>query len=184
MQPVPMDEDEAELRLEASISGLAERVPQVSARTLLSQGQRNLLIGILAALVIGLVLDVRVTLIVVIALATLAYLVAVFYRAYLFKRSMEEDAVEVVTDEEALSVPESELPFYTVLIPAYKEPSVILDLIENLATLDYPVDRLEILLLIEEDDHETLDVLRDADHRRRSDWSSYRRRSLGRNPRH
>ncbi len=162
MQPVPMDEDEAELRLEASISGLAERVPQVSARTLLSQGQRNLLIGILAALVIGLVLDVRVTLIVVIALATLAYLVAVFYRTYLFRRSMNEAAVEVVMDEEALSVPDSELPFYTVLIPAYKEPSVILELIDNLAELDYPGDRLEILLLIEEDDHETLDVLKDA----------------------
>lgn len=163
MKPVPMDDVEAELRLEASISGLAERVPHVSARSLLSRGQRILFIGMLVAFVIGLVQDLQLTVILVVAVATLAYLVAVLYRTFLFLRSMRNDAVEVVTDEEALSVPGSELPFYTVLIAAYKEPSVILKLIDNLAEMEYPEDRLEVLLLLEQDDHETLEMLHSVD---------------------
>ena len=117
MQPVAMGEVEAELRLDASISGLADRMPQMSARTLLSRGQRNVLIGLLAAVVIGLVLNALETIIVVIACFTLMYLIAVVYRVYLFTRSSKSDALEIVSDEEALGVPDSELPFYTILLP-------------------------------------------------------------------
>ena len=35
-------------------------------------------------------------------------------------------------------------------------------LVENLAQMDYPADRLEVLLLVEEDDEETLGALRTA----------------------
>jgi glycosyltransferase XagB len=163
MRPVAMNEDEAQLRLEASVSGLADRVPLVSARSLISRAQRRFLMGLLVVLIVCLVLDASLTIIVVIAWFTLNYLIAVIYRVYLFMRSSKSNALEVVTDEEALTIPDSELPFYTVLIPAYKEPSVITKLVENLAQLDYPTNRLEVLLLIEEDDEETMSVLRHFD---------------------
>ena len=163
MQPISMREGEVELRLRASISGFADRVPLMSARNLVSRGQRNFLIGLLLVVVIGLVLNVQYTLVAIIAVFTLLYLVAVIYRAYLFTRSSRGNALEVVTDEEALIVPDSELPFYSILLPVYNEASVIINLIENLAQMDYPVSRLEVLLLVEEDDEETLDALRVAD---------------------
>ena len=163
VQPVAMNEVEAQLRLEASISGLADRVPLVSARSLVSRGQRRFFAGLLVALVIALVLNASLTAIVIIAWFTLNYLIAVSYRVYLFTRSSKSDALEVVTDEEALTVPDSDLPFYTIMIPAYNEPSVITKLIENLARMDYPTDRFEVLLLIEEDDEETMAVLRTLD---------------------
>ncbi len=159
MQPVPMREVETELRLNASISGFAERVPLMSARNLVSRGQRNLLVGLLIAVVIGLVLNARDTISVTIGFFTLLYLVAVVYRCYLFTRSSKSNALEIVTDEEALIVPDSELPFYTILLPVYNESSVIIELIENLAQMDYPASRLEVLLLVEEDDEETLGAL-------------------------
>ena len=163
MQPVSMREDEVELRLEASISGFADRVPLMSARNLVSRGQRNSLIGLLIVIVIGLVFDVRLTFIVIMAFFTLLYLIAVLYRTYLFTRSSRSNALETVTDEEALSVPDSELPFYTILLPIYNEASVIIKLIDSLGQMDYPASRLEVLLLVEEDDEETLDALRAAD---------------------
>ena len=162
MQPVAMGEVEAGMRLDASISGFADRVPLMSARSLVSRGQRNFFIGLLIAIVIGLVLNVRLTITAIIAVFTLLYLIAVVYRAYLFTRSSKSDALEIVTDEEALSVPDAELPYYTILLPVYNEASVIIKLIENLAQMDYPADRLEVLLLVEEDDEETLGALRDA----------------------
>ena len=49
------------------------------------------------------------------------------------------------------------------MIPAYREASVMGKLIDNIARFDYPADRLEVLLLVEQDDDETLEVLRDID---------------------
>lgn len=162
MQPVPMSESEAQIRLHASTSGLADRAPLVSARNLITRGQRNALIGLLIVLVLGAVINLRLTVIALVGWATLSYLIAVIYRCYLFIRSSKTDALEIVTDEEALLVPDSELPLYTVMIPAYHEASVITKVIDNLIELDYPTDRLEVLILVEEDDEETLDALRTA----------------------
>ena len=157
-----MSEAEAQMRLEASTSGLADRVPLVSARSLFTPGQRNGVLGLLIAVVIGLVLDAILTVALIIAVFTLGYLITVLYRSYLFTRSSKTDALEIVTDEEALIISDTELPFYTVMIPAYNEASVIVKLVENVAKLDYPTDRLEVLILVEQDDVATLSALSTA----------------------
>lgn len=53
-------------------------------------------------------------------------------------------------------VPDDELPFYTILVPAYREEAVIAKLIENVEALDYPPEKLDVIVLLEEDDAETL----------------------------
>jgi cellulose synthase/poly-beta-1,6-N-acetylglucosamine synthase-like glycosyltransferase len=158
-----MSEAESQLRLEASTSGLADRVPLVSARSLVSKGQRNAVIALAVLVVVGLILSARVTFTVIMAVFTLVYLFAVVYRVVLFLRSVRGHSVEVVSDEDALRVPDTDLPFYTVMIAAYREASVIGKLIENIGQFEYPIDRLEVLLLIEEDDEETLETLSHID---------------------
>ncbi|MEM7494040.1 MAG: glycosyltransferase family 2 protein [Pseudomonadota bacterium] len=49
-----------------------------------------------------------------------------------------------------------DLPIYTVMIAAYKEADVMPQLAQALRKLDWPDDRLDIMLLLEEDDSETL----------------------------
>ncbi len=49
-------------------------------------------------------------------------------------------------------------PRYTVLVPAFGEANVIADLVEHLGHLDYPRDRLEVLLLLEEVDRPTIEA--------------------------
>ena len=44
------------------------------------------------------------------------------------------------------------LPFYSVIVPLYREPEVIPSLIEALSALDYPPERLEIVFITEADD--------------------------------
>ena len=82
--PTLMSEAEIRLRLEASTSGLADRVPLVSARSLVSKGQRNFFFGLVILFVIGVVVSARVTFTAITAFFTLVYLVAVCYRIYLF----------------------------------------------------------------------------------------------------
>lgn len=44
------------------------------------------------------------------------------------------------------------LPTYAVLVPLFKEAEIIEQLVEGLCKIDYPVDRLQISLIVEEDD--------------------------------
>ena len=47
------------------------------------------------------------------------------------------------------------LPAYTIIAPLYREASVAAELVANLSRLDYPRDRLQVLVMLEADDHET-----------------------------
>ena len=57
-------------------------------------------------------------------------------------------------------VPEAELPGYTLLVPLFREANVLPGLLEHLATLDYPAEKIEVLLLLEQTDPETLAAAR------------------------
>ncbi|MEP4769922.1 MAG: glycosyltransferase family 2 protein [Roseibium sp.] len=50
-------------------------------------------------------------------------------------------------------------PEYTVLVPLYREARMLDDLVTSLMRLNYPIEKLQILLLIEEDDEETLHAI-------------------------
>jgi cellulose synthase/poly-beta-1,6-N-acetylglucosamine synthase-like glycosyltransferase len=121
------------------------------------------LIGVAVFIVIGLILATLTTLIILVSIVTALYITLVWYRFRLFLRSTRADVVVAVSDEEARSVRDEELPMYTVLVPAYHEPEVIGHLLEHLGRVEYPKDRLEILLLVEADDSETIGAIGDAD---------------------
>jgi glycosyltransferase XagB len=53
-------------------------------------------------------------------------------------------------------LPDDQLPGYTVLVPLYHEAEMVTPLVRHLARLDYPPDRLEILLMCEPDDTATI----------------------------
>jgi cellulose synthase/poly-beta-1,6-N-acetylglucosamine synthase-like glycosyltransferase len=61
-----------------------------------------------------------------------------------------------ISDAEARAIPPAKLPIYTILIPAYREPEVIGHLLEAVHALDYPIHKLDVKLLVEQDDPETL----------------------------
>ncbi len=155
-------DSEAQLRLEASVSGLADRAPFVSARAVLSRGQRRILLAVLVLIVIGLTLSTIPTVIALVAIITLAYVAVAIYRIVLFVRSVRPGVVVVVSDEQAREMADADLPAYSVLVPAFRETEVIHTLLERLARLEYPADRLDIELLVEEDDVETRAAVEEA----------------------
>jgi len=54
------------------------------------------------------------------------------------------------------TVEEENLPVYTILVPLYQESLVFKQLVVSLSDLDYPPDKLDIILLLEADDIETI----------------------------
>jgi glycosyltransferase XagB len=59
----------------------------------------------------------------------------------------------------AYSVPDKDLPHYTVIVALYRESLILPQLINALTQLDYPPAKLDIKLVIERDDDETHDAL-------------------------
>ena len=55
------------------------------------------------------------------------------------------------------------LPTYSVLVPLFREAAIVPDLVAALAALDYPRDRLEILLILENVDHTTQAAVRSTE---------------------
>ena len=53
-------------------------------------------------------------------------------------------------------LPDNELPVYTILVPAYHEANVVAKVIEHVGALDYPMSKLQVLLLMEADDADTI----------------------------
>lgn len=158
-QPAEADQRRA---LHEAVAGLRERHPESSATPPFVRWQWMTLAVIGVLLVAGGVLAPRVTAIVVTSAVSLLYLATIVQRVQLFVTGLDASAIMRVSDADARAVPESELPTYTVLVPAYGEPEVVAQLIENLGSLDYPVDKLEIMLLLEADDDETVAAARSA----------------------
>lgn len=134
--------------LEEAVGGLARRQPQLSARQILSNAQAAVLIW---GLLLGMVLFAAAplaTLRMVTALLSLGFVAGGLFRAML----------ALCGSRPAAAPPQSRLalPRYTILVPLYREADVLPDLVRALDALDYPRDRLEVLLAIEADDEVTL----------------------------
>ncbi|MFD1719538.1 glycosyltransferase [Georgenia deserti] len=55
---------------------------------------------------------------------------------------------------------DAELPVYTVLMPVFHEANIVEKLVTNIGALDYPKSKLDVLLLLEESDTETIERAR------------------------
>lgn len=86
-----------------------------------------------------------------------------FCGAVLIKVALALAAAGAKRRAPAPAPPEDELPSYTVLIPAYHEEAVIGDTVRCVADLDYPKDKLEILVLVERRDEATIRAIRAVD---------------------
>ncbi len=147
-------------QLDRSLDAVGASWPELSARRILSRRQAVVL-ALLAIAIIGAAL-LRPTplLITLLALTTALYLVTLLYRVMLLRVALRQPAEVRISDSEARAIPEDELPVYTILVPAYHEAELIARTIAALENLDYPADRLDIRLLLEEDDLKTIAAAR------------------------
>ena len=91
------------------------------------------------------------------------FLFAIVFKLYIALQGSKYELHEAVTKDEVKAIENSSLPVYTILLPVYKEDKLIRKLIWNLRSLDYPRGKLDVKLLIEEDDDKTLNAVRNLD---------------------
>jgi cellulose synthase/poly-beta-1,6-N-acetylglucosamine synthase-like glycosyltransferase len=161
MSELAVTDAERAQALERAINGLRTDDPLYSASAALMGWQKPALAALLVAVIgcaIWRPLGVGIALV---AVCTLGYLLTLFDRVLIFRRGLASRPI-TVADDVAQAIPDAELPPYTILVPAFNEPEVVGNLISAMAALDYPSDRLQVLLLLEADDAATIAAARAA----------------------
>ncbi|MCF8781328.1 glycosyltransferase [Rhodococcus ruber] len=157
-----VDDEFKAAALHDAVYGLREKRPLSSASVAFVPWQKWLTLGLVAVVILALVFATIPTLTVLTAVCTAGYIATLADRLLLFSRGLARDAIFTVDDDEARAAPEQDLPPYTVLVPAYNEPEVVGDLIAAMTAIDYPAGKLQVLLLLEEDDAVTIAAAREA----------------------
>ena len=147
--------------LHRAIDGLREDDPLRSASVAVVGWQRALLWSALLITILCAVRWPMGTAVVLVGVSTVAYLLTMTDRVLIFRQGLRSRPIGI-SDEAARAIPDEDLPRYTILVPAYNEPEVVGDLIGAMATLEYPRDKLQVLLLLEADDDVTIAAARDC----------------------
>ncbi len=140
-----------------------EETPNDTAYMVLTRLQRMTLFGLLAGVLVWLYADWEFCLTVVNGLFTTFYLVVSVYKFYLIHLSLGPEQELRFTPQELAALRDEDLPVYTILVPLYREKETLERLVDGLKRLDYPKDKLDVLLLLEEDDKETIAAARAMD---------------------
>jgi len=146
-----------------AVFSLMRKDPASSGLVTFTNGQLITIFVGLAILITLLMLYFTATAIVLNLLSSVFFLFAILFKLYLALKGSMSELKEAVTKAEVMAVDEQTLPVYTILLPVYKEDKIIHKLIWNLRNLNYPKGKLDVKLLIEEDDDKTLNAVRGLD---------------------
>ncbi|WP_284975613.1 glycosyltransferase [Arthrobacter sp. efr-133-TYG-104] len=153
-----------------SAERLAEERPGESARIALTPWQWYLPLVLLATTVVAFLVEPLTAVTVLLATANVVFLVSIGFKSLASLRRpfdlIRDAGTAKARDRERARrglppmtgerVPDGDLPVYTILVPVFREANIIDKLLTNLGRLDYPRSKLDVLVLLEEDDAETI----------------------------
>jgi cellulose synthase/poly-beta-1,6-N-acetylglucosamine synthase-like glycosyltransferase len=95
---------------------------------------------------------------------TISGLIAAFYlglflfKLFVVRLSLNQPGLDY-SKEEIASLKDAELPQFSIIVPLYQEAEVIPQIIKGMSALDYPKDKIDLIITLEEYDHETIDAI-------------------------
>lgn len=142
-----------------AVFGLSDMDPESSAKQVVTPQQGLFLYLCLTVLLAGFAFAPVGTLIAFNLVMAVFYLGNFVLKSVLVAFGANARVVDrKVTDAEVKALKDDDLPIFTVLVPMYKEPEVLPILAAALRRLDYPMAKLDIKLVLEAGDRETIDA--------------------------
>jgi cellulose synthase/poly-beta-1,6-N-acetylglucosamine synthase-like glycosyltransferase len=142
---------------------LRDTAPEFSADVVITPMQKGTALAVVLVVIVALVVAAIPTLITLVGLASVFYLFVSVYKFWLTMRSLGTRLEMEISAEDIAALNESDLPPYTILVPLYREGGVVPNLVRGLNELNYPRTLLDIKLLCEEDDDDTIATIRALD---------------------
>jgi len=149
------------LLTDRAINALSDKTPKFSARTVVTFGQACVLFGLLSLMLVGFAMKPEATFLVINGLISLMLLATFGFKLLLSIVGSRQKIDIKVLEEEVAALRDDELPIYTVLVPMYKEPDVLPILTNALRHLNYPISKLDVKLVLEADDYETINAAKE-----------------------
>jgi len=146
-----------------SVFAIVKRRPLDCARIVLTRMQFILLTGLLLLTGMWVIFRPVLTLTILNGILITFYLVLIAYKFYLIHLSLGAPRDLRFSEAEIQALRDDELPRYTILVPLYDETECLPRLIRGLSDIDYPKNKLQALLLLEENDAQTIAAVRAAD---------------------
>ncbi|MDD4182089.1 MAG: glycosyltransferase [Victivallaceae bacterium] len=87
------------------------------------------------------------------------YFAAVIFRCSAAALSLLGRGERRVSDAALSIIKDDYLPVYTIFLPLYREANIVNKILRNMESLDYPKDKLDVKLLLENDDQMTIDAV-------------------------
>jgi cellulose synthase/poly-beta-1,6-N-acetylglucosamine synthase-like glycosyltransferase len=118
--------------------------------------------AVLLAVLVGFVYRWDVTLACVTVFFSFWYFSIVFFRATVVTLAATGRGMIRLKPEDLAALNDAALPVYTILVPLYREENIADKIVRSIRALDYPRDKLDVKLLLEEDDTRTIEAVRQA----------------------
>lgn len=119
--------------------------------------QKLTIILLAASAIIGLLINPLTALLVIVGILSAIYFIDVVFNIGVVLKSLHFPPEIQIPQTEIAKLDDEELPVYTILCPLYREANVLPLFLESIEKLNWPKDRLDVILLLEEDDKETIE---------------------------
>ncbi len=136
-----------------SRNALWQHQPVSSARFMFSQHQQQMFLGAITLAIAAMAWMPIYAALVFIILCHVTYTLTMLFKLLVFTTGI------VVSRRQRQEIPlpdDRTLPLYTVLIPMYRETASLPGMLRSMQQMDYPASKLDIKLVLEADDKETL----------------------------
>jgi len=120
-------------------------------------GSQRLVIAIIVVcIILGFIIKPLLTLGMLVAVLSAIYFFDVIFNLFIVLKSLYIPQEIGMTKRELDFLQPERLPVYSILCPMYKEAHILPQFLDSIAKMDWPKDKLEVLLLLEEDDKESI----------------------------
>ena len=146
-----------EIHKKNAMLDLYNRTPDQSAYRVLYPKQKYSIIALIAAVTVCAIISFEATVMALFALISIGYFVVNPIKIYISLRGFRgaREPTEI-SKEEMFQTKDSDLPVYTILIPVFHESKILAQNLRNMYNLNYPKNKLDIKVLMEEKDEETI----------------------------
>ena len=120
-------------------------------------GQKITILTLVVIALIGLFINWHATLVGIVAFLTIVYFLDLLFNLFLIVRSYTKAPEIKVSEDKLKAIKDNDLPTYTVFCPLYREWNVLPQFIKAMDSLDYPKEKLQVMLLLEENDEKTIE---------------------------
>ena len=150
----------SEIHVKKALMDLYYRNPDESAHKVLFPQQKYFIIGVILAIIVSCLVNTAFVFAFLFATVNVVYFLMNPVKLYISLRGFQGSNIASVSYDDIKEAENKELPVYTVLVPVYHEAAVLPQVMRNMYEMDYPKDKLDVKILMEEKDEETISEAR------------------------